>query len=36
MIKLSKKTSRIIWVAISIIGVLSMIAFTLLPIIYYR
>jgi uncharacterized protein YaaN involved in tellurite resistance len=34
--KLSRKTSRAIWVTISIIGVISMIAFTLLPVIYYR
>lgn len=33
--KLSRKTSRAIWVMISIIGVVSMIAFTLLPVISY-
>lgn len=34
--KLSRKTSRIIWIIASVIGVISMIAFTLLPVIYYR
>ena len=33
--KLHKKTSRIIWIIISVIGVASMIAFTLLPILRY-
>lgn len=33
--KLSKKTSRAIWVIVSVIGVASMIAFTLLPILRY-
>lgn len=34
--KLSRRASRIIWTIISIIGVLSMVAFTLLPLIYGR
>lgn len=33
--KLSRKASRIIWVIVSVIGVASMIAFTLLPILRY-
>lgn len=32
--KLSRHTSRVIWIIISIIAVLGMIAFTLLPVIY--
>ncbi len=32
--KLSRHTSRVIWIVISIIAVLGMIAFTLLPVIY--
>lgn len=35
--RISRKTARIIWVSVSIIGVISMVAFTLLPFIYsYR
>ena len=34
--KLSPRTSRIIWITISLIAVAGMIAFTLLPVIYYR
>ncbi len=34
--KLSRKTTRIIWIVISVIGVAGMVAFTLLPLIYYR
>lgn len=30
-----RKISRIIWIAVSIIAVAGMIAFTLLPVIYY-
>lgn len=33
--KFSKKTSHIVWAVISIIGVISMLAFTLLPILRY-
>ncbi len=31
-----RKASRIIWITVSIIAVAGMIAFTLLPVIYYR
>ena len=34
--RLSKKFSRTLWIAVSIVGVISMIAFTLLPVVYYR
>lgn len=34
--KLSRKISRAIWIIVSVIAVLGMIAFTLLPVIYYR
>ena len=34
--KLPKNVTRVIWVAVSIIAVIGMIAFTLLPVIYYR
>ena len=36
VMKLSPRTSRIIWITISLIAVAGMIAFTLLPVIYYR
>ncbi len=34
--KVSHKVSRAVWITASIIAVLGMIAFTLLPVIYYR
>ena len=34
--RMSRKTSRIIWIGISIVGIISMIAFTILPILYSR
>lgn len=36
VMKLSRKVSRIVWIVVSVIAVLGMIAFTLLPVIYYR
>lgn len=34
--RFSRKTSRVVWITVSIIAVAGMIAFTLLPVIYYR
>jgi len=31
---LNRKTSRIIWIVISVIGVVAMVAFTVLPVLY--
>lgn len=31
---LNRKTSRIIWIVISVIGVIAMVAFTVLPVLY--
>lgn len=32
--RFSKKVTRAIWIAVSVVGIASMIAFTLLPVIY--
>lgn len=32
---LSRKTIRVLWIIVSVIAVAGMIAFTLLPVIYY-
>ncbi len=34
--KLPRNVTRAIWVVVSVIAVIGMIAFTLLPVIYYR
>ncbi len=34
--RLSRKTSRTIWIIVSVIAIFGMVAFTLLPVIYYR
>ena len=34
--KLPRKVSRAIWIIVSVIAVIGMVAFTLLPVIYYR
>lgn len=34
--KIPRNVTRVVWIVASIIAVLGMIAFTLLPVIYYR